>query len=175
MGLVRFLLVAVASLALASCVSWKLGSPTAAAVKPRSAPPPGSAKICVVRTSVLAAAVTFPTRDNGQLVGATRGPSHFCYLAEPGEHAIAIEADAVETAKLTAEAGKSYVLKQEVDNILGSVKCRGVWMEERAADELFDESPYQVLVGVPGSERLPSSPNYVPAKQGTHVSNDSGT
>lgn len=71
-----------------------------------------------MRTSVLAAAVTFPTRDNGVLVGATRGPTHFCYLAEPGEHVVTIGADATETATITAEAGRTYVLEQEVDNTI---------------------------------------------------------
>jgi hypothetical protein len=119
----------------------------------------------MVRTSVLAQAVTFPTHDNGVLVGATRGPTHFCYLAEPGEHEIVIEADEVEKAKLTAEAGKSYFLKQEVDNILGYVKCRGVWLAEAEAKSLFDSSEYEVLVGVPGSEKLPPNPPYAPAKK----------
>ena len=26
--------------------------------------------------------------DNGQLVGMTKGPSRFCYLAQPGHHEI---------------------------------------------------------------------------------------
>ena len=156
---------ALAALALAGCTSWKLGAPTAASVRPRSSPPPASAKVCVVRTSVLALAVTFPTRDNGLLVGATRGPSHFCYLAEPGTHQITIEADATEVATLQAEAGKSYVLSQEVDNILGYVKCRAVWVAESEADELFRDSSYEVLVGVPGSESLPTNPIYATAKR----------
>ncbi len=119
-----------------------------------------------MRTSVLASAVTFPTRDNGVLVGATRGPTHFCYLAEPGEHEISIEADEVERAKLTVEAGKSYFLKQEVDNIFGYVKCRAVWLAETEAKDLFDASTYEVLVGVPGSETLPPNPPHAPSKPG---------
>jgi hypothetical protein len=147
------------------CTSWKLAPPATAAVHPSSAPPASAAKICVVRTSVLAQAVTFPTHDNGVLVGATRGPTHFCYLAEPGEHEIAIEADELEKAKLTAEAGKSYFLKQEVDYILGYVKCRGVWLAESEAKDLFENSAYEVLVGVPGSESLPPNPPYAPARK----------
>lgn len=148
-----------------ACTSWKLVSSSAAVLRPTSSPPADAAKVCVVRTSVLAHAVTFPTHDNGALVGATRGPGHFCYVAEPGEHEIAIEADEVENAKLTAEAGKSYFLKQEVDNILGYVKCRAVWVDETEARELFAGTNYEVLVGVPGSEKLPSDPPYAPAKK----------
>ena len=147
------------------CTSWKLSPPATAAVHPSSAPPASAAKICVVRTSVLAQAVTFPTHDNGVLVGATRGPTHFCYLAEPGEHEISIEADEVEKAKLTAEAGKSYFLKQEVDNIFGYVKCRAVWLAEAEANNLFESSTHEVLVGVPGSESLPPNPPYAPSKK----------
>lgn len=110
-------------------------------------------------------AVTFPTHDNGVLVGATRGPTNFCYLAEPGEHDIAIEADDVEHAKITVEAGKTYYLKQEVENILGYVKCSAVWVNEETAKELFRESSHEVLVGVPGSERLPAATPYAPLKR----------
>jgi hypothetical protein len=97
------------------------------------------------------------------LVGATRGPTHFCDLAEPGDHEIEIEAAEGEKAKLTAEAGKSYFLKQEVDNIFGYVKCRGVWLTEAAAKHLFNSSDCEILVGVPGSERLPPNPPYARA------------
>ena len=90
-----------------ACTSWKLEQ-AVSPLQPPSAPPANVAKVCVVRTSVLAAAVTFPAHDNGVLVGATRGPGHFCYLAEPGEHEIAIDADEVEAAKLLAEPGRSY-------------------------------------------------------------------
>jgi hypothetical protein len=139
------------------------------------APPETMAKVCVVRTSVLAQAVTFPTRDNGVLVGATRGPTHFCYLAEPGAHEISVEADSVETAKLQAEAGKSYVLKEEVDNIFGYVKCRAVWVDPAAAEDLFQSSYYEVLTGVPGTEALPGSPPVAPARRGERVESAGGT
>ncbi|WP_146651638.1 hypothetical protein [Labilithrix luteola] len=149
---------------LAGCSSWKLDRPAVAPVQAQTQVPPTAAKICVVRTAVLGSAVTFPTRDNRLLVGATLGNTHFCYLAEPGEHEITIEADAIETAKLTAEAGKSYFLKQEVDNIFGYVKCRAVWLAESEARGLFESSSYEVLVGVPGSERLPDNPPFARAK-----------
>ena len=147
---------------LVACTSWKLEQ-VASPLQPT--PPANMAKVCVVRTSVLGAAVTFPTHDNGVLVGATRGPGHFCYLAEPGEHEIAIDADEVETAKLLAEPGRSYFLKQEVDNIFGYVKCRGVWVEEGAAKDLLDGTYNEVLVGVPGSETLPPNPPFAPSKK----------
>jgi hypothetical protein len=163
-NLVRHVLAAAAALspALFGCTSWKLAEPRSAPRLEQTAPS-DAALVCVMRTSVLAMAVTFPTHDDGALVGATRGPGHFCYLAEPGDHVISIEADAVETAKLTAIAGARYFLKEEVDNIFGYVKCRAVWMKEEEAKESLDASPSEMLVGVPGSEKLPPDPPYAPA------------
>ncbi len=146
------------------CTSWKLSQPAAPPITPLAAAPHHTAKVCVVRTSVLGQAVTFPTRDNGVLVGATRGRGHFCWFAEPGEHDIDIEADEVEHAHVTAVAGRAYFLKQEVDNVFGYVKCRAVWLEAREAKDAFDDTPYETLSGVPGSEKLPELTTNVPAR-----------
>jgi hypothetical protein len=156
---------AVACLALVGCSSWKLSKSPETALGPESAPPPGAAKVCVIRTAVVAIAVTFPTRDNGALVGATSGPTYFCYAAEPGEHEIVVEADEVEVARLTAEPGKSYFLEQRVDFIFGYVKCRSVWVAESEAARLFRGSYPGVLVEVPGSEKLPPDRPYARAKR----------
>lgn len=156
---------ALAALALASgCTSYELAAP-ATPTAPFAAPPPDRAQICVVRSSILAQAVTFPVRDGAMLVGATRGPGHFCYFAEPGRHTIAIEADEVERAVLIAEPGGRYYLKQEVDNLFGYVKCRAIWVTEPVAHELFDGSSPSVLVGVPSSERLPGEVPFAPASR----------
>ncbi len=121
--------------------------------------------MCVIRTAVVAIAMTFPTRDNGTLVGATSGPTYFCYLAEPGEHEVVVEADDLETARLVAEPGKSYFLKQEVDFVFGYVNCRTMWVTEEEAQALFRSSYPGVLVGVPGSETLPTDPPFARAKK----------
>ncbi|MEZ4301017.1 MAG: hypothetical protein R3B70_39140 [Polyangiaceae bacterium] len=160
------------ALSAAACTSYKLTEPTAP-IQPWSPGPGGLATVCVVRTSVLALAVSFPVRDNGALVGATRGPTHFCYYAEPGEHEITIEADSDETARLIAEPEGRYFLKLEVDNIAGWVRARSVWITEDLAREDFDSSVYQVLAGVPGTEKLPGEAPVAPAKPvpavaGTH-------
>lgn len=146
-----------------ACSSYKLAEPQAPIV-PWTTAPGGLATVCVVRTSVLAMAVTFPIRDNGALVGATRGPSRFCYYAEPGEHEILVEADSTERALLSAAPEGRYFLKLEVDNIAGWVRPRSVWITEDLAREDFDGSVYQVLVGVPGSEKLPGEVPIAPAK-----------
>lgn len=154
---------ALAVFAASACSSYKLGAPVQP-IDPTLGGPGGLATVCVVRTSVLAMAVTMPTRDNGILVGATRGPTRFCYYAEPGEHEISIKADSTETAHLVAEPGGRYYLKIEVDNIVGWVRGRGVWVREDEAIEAFESSSYEVLVGVPGSEKLPAEMPIAPAK-----------
>lgn len=154
-----------ACLVLAGCTSYRLSTPPETALGAGSPPPPGAAKVCVIRTAVVAIAMTFPTRDNGMLVGATSGPTYFCYAAEPGEHEITVEADEVEVARLTAEPGKSYFLEQRVDFLFGYVKCRSVWVAESEAARLFRGSYPGVLVEVPGAERLPPDRPYARAKR----------
>ncbi len=155
---------ALACLPVAGCTSWKLSAPDARAPMPFDDVPAGAARVCVVRTSILALAVPFPTHDDGVLVGATRGQSFFCYVAEPGEHEIAIDADETEYAKLTARAGESYYLHEEVDNVFGWVKCRAVWIHAEEAKELVAGADHRVLVGVPGSEKLPPAVPFAPAR-----------
>jgi hypothetical protein len=150
---------------LAGCTPWKLAEPARAPLDPMGAPPPGLAQVCVARSSAVASAVTFPVRDNGVVVGATRGPGHFCYLSDPGRHVIHIEADEVETASLDAAPGGRYYLLQEVENILGYVRCSAVWVDESVAREAIASTSYTVLVGVPGEERLPGPVPRAPRAQ----------
>ncbi len=158
------LLSIVAGLGVAGCSSYELREPASPPLVAFGAMPPSTARVCTVRTSVLAQAVTFPTRDNGVLVGATRGQGHFCWLVEPGPHQITIETDQIDEATLVAEAGKSYYLKQDVDFVFGVVTCRPVWVDAEAAREAIEGTPYEVLSGVPGSEKLPSLPPFVRAR-----------
>jgi hypothetical protein len=144
---------------LLACSSYKLAQP-ATALTPFGATPPSLARICVIRSSVLAQAVTYVSRDNGVLVGATRGPTFFCYLAAPGPHTHAVECDNdEEIARVDVVAGKSYYLKQNV----GLMGCGVEWVAEEEARESMDRSSYEVLVGVPDGEKLPPNPATVPA------------
>lgn len=160
------LLVAIGiGLGVAGCSSYKLREPASPPLVPFGAMPPNTARVCTMRTSVLAQAVTFPIRDNGVLVGATRGQGHFCWLVEPGAHQITIETDQVDEATLTAEAGKSYYLKEEIDFVFGVVTCRPVWIDAESARDAIASTPYEILSGVPGSEKLPEQPPFVRARQ----------
>lgn len=158
------LLASVIGAGAAACSSYQLREPASPPLAAFGALPPNTARICTVRTSVLAQAVTFPIRDNGTLVGASRGQGHFCWLAEPGPHQIAIESDQIDEAVVTAEAGKSYYLRQDVNFVFGMVSVSPVWIDEPTAHEALGSTPYEVLAGVPGSEKLPEQPPFVRAR-----------
>ncbi|GAC1352628.1 MAG: hypothetical protein NVS3B20_05710 [Polyangiales bacterium] len=140
---------------LAGCYSYRLSDAVRAPPIASDRSYPTLAHVCVLRTSVLASAVTFVVHDNGQLVGATRGAMRFCYLAAPGDHVITTASDETEVSNLTAIAGRHYYLHEVVDNIFGYVRSRSLWVTEREALELADDVPYRVLLAVPGAEALP--------------------
>ena len=74
----------------AACSSYRISEPRAEVLHPFAPIPNDFARVCMIRTSRLAQAIAFPTLDNGALVGATKGPTFFCYKAEPGEHVLRI-------------------------------------------------------------------------------------
>jgi hypothetical protein len=152
------------AICVASCSKYKLHETKTPALDAYGASPRESARVCVVRTSVLASAVTFPTRDNGVLVGATRGRGHFCYLAEPGTHEIETEADEKAHIALNAEAGKTYFLEQGVSNVFGYVTVQLAWIDLEAAHDGL-ETPYEVLTDTPDDEELPSQPPFAKARR----------
>lgn len=155
-------------LLLPACSAWTLEK-RESSLPLTGAVPDQRARICVLRPSVEAPGVTFPVRDNGTLVGATRGGTRFCYLAEPGEHHVVSEADTTDTQTMVVEAGRSYYLRQDVDAVLGAVKCRTIWIDPDQAEKIADQAADQVLVAVPSSEVLPGQPAYAPLKPKTAV------
>ncbi len=151
-------------LVLPACSAWTLEKREGTLALTGAELPAQRARVCVLRPTSEAAGVTFPVRDNGTLVGATRGNTRFCYLAEPGEHHIVSEADTADTQTQILEAGRSYYLRQDVDAVLGAVKCRTIWIEEDQAVKLADQTAEQVLVGAPSGEQLPGTTAYAPLK-----------
>jgi len=77
---------ALLSVMLAGCSPLRVVKSDAPPFDAREGPPLGAVEICVVRPHSLGFATTLPVRDGGVLVGATRGPSYFCYRAAPGRH-----------------------------------------------------------------------------------------
>jgi hypothetical protein len=116
--------------------------------------------ICVIRQSVFAQAVTFAIHDNGQLVGATRGDSYFCYLAQPGAHAIVSDTgdstDHPGTTTLDVQPNQRYWLQQDHHNSFGSITSELLWIDKSRAQELVTGCEYLVIVEAPGHEALPA-------------------
>lgn len=150
---------AVLACSLAACSPWGFVEPKAPPIAPFGAPPAEMAQICVLRPHLLAGAVTFPVRDNGKLVGATRGASYFCYFARPGAHRVTSEADDVQEANVHAIAGARYYLHQQVKNTFGFVSSPMAWVPESEARTMVGTCDYRVLTEVPeGVERPPVNP-----------------
>ena len=138
------------------CSSYAIQEPARAPMTPfaTDARTADLAKVCVIKTTNLAFAITFVAWDNGTLVGATKGPTHFCYYAEPGEHDLQVDAQGVARTHYTAEAGKSYFVHEKV-RFFGSPLAELSWVSAAEAEKLFPSSSYAVLAEVPKDEALP--------------------
>jgi hypothetical protein len=123
-----------------------------------------AATVCVVRPSHWGLAVTFVVHDDSTLVGATKGESYFCYLAEAGPHRIVSNrADSTEDfgqVTFHAEAGKRYWLHQGYDSFFGTVLD---WVDEPRARQMVEACNYKELVDAPSEENLPSGVPYAHA------------
>lgn len=152
--LVRGGVLAFVALSAAACSAYRIAEPHGEVLHPFAPIPADFARVCMIRTSHLAQAVAFTTLDNGALVGATKGPTFFCYKAEPGEHTLRIEADEPATVKLHAEGGKSYYLHEKVPFGF-MLRCDPDWVSEPKARELVDDSTYEIITNTPASEHPP--------------------
>jgi hypothetical protein len=147
-------LFAVLALTATACSAYRIAEPRGEVLHPFAPIPADFARVCMIRTSHLAQAVTFATLDNGALVGATRGPTFFCYKAEPGEHTLRIEADEPATVKLVAVGGASYYLHEKVPFSF-VMHCDPELVSEQKARELVDDSTYEIITSTPSSEHPP--------------------
>ena len=138
------------------CSGYGLTEPKTPPIEPFAAAPAGHAQICVIRPhGFKAAAVTFVVRDNGRLVGATKGASYFCYFAQPGKHRVTSEADDAQEANVLAIPGARYYLRQKVSNVLGWVSSPMEWVGEGEAHEMISRCEYRVLTDVHDGEARP--------------------
>lgn len=162
----RGLLVALLSV-LAGCTSYDVAVRRPA---PPAPSPPGTARVCVIRPHEVAQLVPAVVRDNGRLVGMTKGPSYFCYLAAPGLHRIvSTYGDDVDAklgtgeeadATLLAEPAAQYFLHHDVRKIM---TLSVGWVSAGEAAKMMGESDYVELVAVPEGEKLPARGEIVPA------------
>jgi hypothetical protein len=149
---------------LAACSSYTLAQPTEAPIAAFGQSSSKAATVCVIRPSHWHLQTTFVVRDDTQLVGATRGESYFCYLAEPGPHRIlASRSDTTEEGThigLRAEAGHRYWLHMDFDAYLGTTL---EWVDESRARAMVEACDYKELVDAPGEEFLPEAVPYARA------------
>lgn len=111
--------------------------------------PRALARVCVVRPDTAAASVTMEIRDNGRFVGATRGATYFCYFAAPGEHQITSADDDTGPLLLTARAGASYWLHEDVYSLLGDLHAHLDWVDEPTALEMLESCEARGVVVLP--------------------------
>lgn len=143
-----------AGLALAGCAR--------AATTP---PPRDVAQVCVLRPDPAAAATTMEVRDNGRLVGATRGSTYVCWLAAPGEHQITSIDDDTGPTLLHARTGARYWLHQEISTLAGDLHAHLDFVDEPAALEMLERIDTRVLLSVRGHEEDDGAMAVVPARR----------
>jgi hypothetical protein len=115
--------------------------------------PRSTARVCVLRPDALADGVTMEVKDNGRLVGATRGSTFVCWLAAPGEHQVTSADDDTGPTYFRARAGAHYWLHQEVSILAGEVHAHLDWVDDRVAADMLDACSARVKVAIPGHER----------------------
>lgn len=141
-----------AAVALGGCIRSDLIYPDLPPIDPLATPVYAMAQICVVRPHTWAMARTSLFRDNGNLVGATRGPSYFCYVAQPGVHRLEVLDDTPAAAvEFSLTAGQRLFFHHRV----GLAHDRLSVMTEQEAPELLDKCDYSQLLDTP--QRLVTS------------------
>ena len=126
--------------------------------------PSGSAQVCVLRPDSTASYLSMLVRDNGRLVGATRGATFFCYLARTGDHQIMLIDDDTGPTFLRAQSGGRYWLHQDVTELEGTVHAHLDWVGESTALEMLDACDERVYVWVPGRDDEKSPQPIAPAR-----------
>ncbi len=76
---------------------------------------PDLARVCLVRRTAIGAALVAPIRDNGLTVGATDGPSWFCWFAGAGLHTLTTEVSDAPALELRVLAGEDRLVEHEIN------------------------------------------------------------
>ncbi len=117
---------------------------------PLATPPYGMAQVCIIRPHTWAFLHTIPIEDNGQLVGATLGPSFFCYLAQPGTHRIRMPEEKNPPLVLQLVAGQRAYLHLRVR--ITRISLHLIQTEEAELLQLLDKCEYSTLLDWRGRE-----------------------
>lgn len=133
--------------------------------------PPNTGQICVVRPHNVALLVPAVVRDNRRLVGMTKGPTWFCWFAEPGVHKILtrygddidenLGTDEVTDAAILVEPGGRYYLHHDVSKIL-TISVRWI-LDPAEANALIAECQWADLVGAPANDKIPARDEVIAA------------
>jgi hypothetical protein len=137
-------------------------------MRPRAIPdvaaPAHLGRICVVRPEEIASQVTLVVRDNGHVVAATRGRTFACWLAEPGIHQIASDADDTGPTFIDARGGARYFVHQEMSDLGGYAHAHLDLVDDETGRDMIDSCDTRVMVAVPGHDDSPSLLPVVPAR-----------
>ena len=123
-------------------------------IDPLASPPDGLGQVCVIRPHSIGALLTIPVRDNGTLVGATQGPSYFCYFAQPGLHRITMQLSGELAVDAQVDSGRTLYLHQHIR--VGADRFYPISLE--AARPMLERCDYSQLVEAPGEELLAEAP-----------------
>lgn len=136
------------------CSSYGLASRTPPPIAPFGPSPVNMAQICVLRPHSTGVLLTTPVRDNGKLVGATKGPTYFCYFAEAGHHEIAVERGSL-AGPLHTRIDVGPAERHYLHHSLSVVDEDLEWVSEPVAKELVQKCTYAVVVEVPSDDVAP--------------------
>jgi len=146
-----------------ACTRYEIAPRDTAPAKTFDPLPPNTGQICVIRPHNVALLVPAVVRDNRRLVGMTKGPTWFCWLAEPGVHKIMtrygddidenLGTDEITDAAILVEPGGRYYLHHDVSKIL-TISVRWV-LDPAEANAMIAECEWADLVAAPSGEKLP--------------------
>jgi hypothetical protein len=143
----------------AGCSHYRIVTADPPPLDALAAPPDGLGQICVLRPHSIGALLTGPVRDNGLLVGATRGPSYFCYLAHPGPHRVTSRTDYDRTVAVGVQPGETVFLQQQVR--IGADRFFRISAADAPA--LLQRCDYSLLIESDGEEPAAEAPADTPA------------
>lgn len=126
-------------------------------IDPLASPPDGPnglGQVCVIRPHSIGALLTIPVRDNGLLVGATQGPSYFCYFAQPGLHRITMQLSGELAVDAQVDSGRTLYLHQHIR--IGADRFYPISAE--AARPMLERCDYSQLVEAHAEELLAEAP-----------------
>ena len=141
LGTLQFLLLSL-SISMGGCAHYRLTAPESPPLDAFGEPPYGTGQICVLRPHSLGALVTIAVRDNGSLVGATRGPSYFCYLVQPGLHDVTSDSGNVARLSVPVAPGARIYLQQVIN--IGPDEL--IPLDEERAAALLPRCEYSQLI-----------------------------